>query len=219
MSCRVGPGLLVALFVEIAWLAAACGGGETSGDPEHFTKFADRIAQAAEKGDVAFFTGRVEGTTYTCTEDDVTGTPAPGGPQLDLCLEPGQQFESVFVGGYPFGQARTTTERLVQDLTRFFRDAQADQEDEYGPGRVRLYATAASAPADEPRREIAVLTALHPSRELTATPVARAVRALYFQYLDGRWVITGAVLAGPPLAVDLLEASLVPSYLEEWKKR
>ena len=70
--------------------AAACAdGGDDGRDPEDFAAFADRIAQAAERGDTAFFADRVQGDTRTCTEGDVEASMAPDAPPQPICTEVG----------------------------------------------------------------------------------------------------------------------------------
>jgi len=222
MSCSLAGRLLAAALCALVVLTVACGGGGDGGaerDPQDFSKFLDKLASAAKEADVEFFTSRVPGKPYTCTELDASTTPVPGGPELPLCLTAGEQFQSVFLAGYPFGRALTTTERLSTDLQAFFREAQPDEEDGYGPGGVRLFAAAVSEQEGQPRYDVALITALHPSRGLTAEPLARAVRALYFERAGERWVIAGEIAAGPPLAVDLLDAQLVPkTILQNWQR-
>jgi hypothetical protein len=217
MSSRAIAGLLLAVALVAFGSAVACdSNGNGGADPEEFDKFADKIADAAKDGNVDFFLERLGGETYTCTEDDARYTPAPGQPELDLCLTPGQQFESVFLLPYPGLPLLTSEERLGQDISNFFKLALADAEpDQYGPGGPRLYATARPGEGEDQSRYVSLLTGIVKSEQV-ANEQGRAVRALYWEYQSGRWGIVGEVGALPPLAVDLIEPSLVPTFLTEW---
>jgi hypothetical protein len=217
MSSRT-LGLLAALVLAALLGAGSCGGdGDDGTEPEDFAKFADKIADAAKEGDIEFFLARLGGEPYTCTEDDARYTPAPGGPETELCLRAGEQFDGVFLGSYPGASFLTTEERLGQDIRRFFELASPDEEDQYGPGGARLYAIAKPGEGEDPARRVSLLTALIPTT-LVASPYGRTVRALYWEYQAARWMIVGEVGALPPLAVDLIEPSLVPRFLSDWTR-
>ena len=204
--------MVVALASALAGAACASGGG----DPEDFAKFADEIAGAAEGGDIAFFADRVEGKPYVCTEEDVEASTGPEAPPEPICLEAGYEFEAVPISNYGTRGTITTPEVLARDVQRFFEDALGDMDDRYGPGAVRLYATAIPSRPGAPEVGVrsAILTAL---QDYQGQP-ARYVRALDFEYVDGRWVITGETIAGFPVAVDLLEPSSAGLLYAEWTK-
>ena len=192
---------------------AACGGGDGR-DPEDFAKFADQIASAAEEGDTAFFTERILGETHTCTEEEVAISTGPDGPPEPICLEVGFEFESVVITGYPVTDNIRTPEVLARDIERLFGDALLDEEDQYGPGAVRLYATAIPIRPPEPGASLhtAIITAIHDFSELPR----RASRGLNFEYIDGHWMIRSEMAANFQLAVEMLEPTIAILVYEEW---
>lgn len=217
MNYRSIAGLLaVAALVALAGAAACDSDDSGTADPESFEDFADDIAGAAEDGDAAFFIERLGGDLYVCSEDDARYTPEVGGPELDLCLTAGEQFDSVFLAPYPGPSLLTSKERLGEDIQAFFNLAAPDERDQYGDGGTRLWATATAAEAETPQK-VSLLTALIETT-LVATPYGRVARALYWEYRGGRWVIVGEVGALPPLAVDLIEPTLVPSFLADYQR-
>ncbi len=201
---------LAALLVVLSGLAAACGGG--SGESEDFNAFAKKVADAAERGDVAFFADRVQGTPHTCTEDEVAQSMGPDAPTNPICLEAGFEFDQVYITNYGAPGNVTTVDDLVNDLQLFFQGAVAAQEDGYGPGAVRLYATA--RPNDSEDAHTAVLTALLEAGGVTG----RAMRGIDFRLVDGRWVIPGETAASFPTAVDLLEPSTATLLYQDWSR-
>jgi hypothetical protein len=215
MSSRAVVGLLAIIAVVGLAALAACGGGDDGSDSEDFAEFADKIADATEDGNVDFFLERLGGKTHVCTEDELRYTPTVGEPEIDLCLEEGDQFEEVFLAPYPGLPLLTSEERLGEDISRFFDLVLPDQEDRYGPGGARLYATARPGEGEDQSRRVSLLTGIIAS-DLVAGDQGRAVRALYWEYDGTRWVIVGEVGAVPPLAVDLIEPNLVPTFLADW---
>ena len=203
--------LAVAVAATALLAGAACG---DSGEPEEFAKFADKVADAVEEGDVVFFTGRVQGESYTCTEEDVRASTGPEAPPQPICLEVGYEFEAVAIANYGTAGTITTPKVLIGDIQRFFQGALPGQEDDYGPGAVRLYATAIPnrRGAAEAGVHTAILTAI---QDFQGQP-RRFARAIDFEYIDGRWMITGETTAGFPIAVDLLEPSSAAAIYDEW---
>lgn len=209
--------LLIAFCVAAgtALFAVACGGD--NGEPEDFAKFADKIAKAAEDGDVAFFADRVVSTPYTCSQEEVDISTGPDAPPEPICLEAGYTFNSVYIQDYP-GSTQTTLVRVLkQDFQKFFKDALPAQSDQYGPGTVRLYATGASIQPPATGRDVhsAILA------EIQQTPVGvigRTVRGIDFEYVAGRWVIPGETASTFPTAAELLEASTAAPLYANWTR-
>lgn len=210
----MGARWLALLTVALALVGvAACGGGGGR-DPEDFATFADQIARAAEQGDTAFFTERVLGETHICTEEEVAGSTGPDAPPEPICLEVGFEFESVVITGYPVTDNIRTPEVLARDIERLFGGALLDEEDQYGPGAVRLYATAIPSRSPDPGASLqtAIITAIH---DFSGLP-RRAARGLNFEYIDGHWMIRSEMSAGFQLAVEMLEPSIAVLVYEEW---
>lgn len=192
---------------------AACGGGDGR-DPEDFATFADQIARAAEQGDTAFFTDRILGDTHVCTEEEVAGSTGPDAPPDPICLEVGFEFEAVVITGYPVTDNIRTPEVLARDIERLFEDALLGEEDQYGPGAVRLFATAKPSRSPDPGATLhtAIITAIHQFSDLSR----RAARGLNFEYIEGRWMIRSEMAADFQLAVEMLEPSIAILVYEEW---
>lgn len=210
-----GRWLVLSAAALAALVALACGGDE-GGEPTEFAKFADRIARAVEERDVAFFTQRVRGQPHTCTREEVEANQGPNPPPRPLCLEVGFQFEQVYISTYAAQGSFTSKESLIADLDSFFQQALANEEDQYGPGAVRLYATAVpeEAGGPSPSRHTALLTAI---LEVNGQR-GRHVRGIDFTYKDGRWIIPGETVAGFPVAVELLEPSSADLIYEGWRR-
>ena len=210
----MGARWLALLTIALALVGvAACGGGDGR-DPEDFATFADQIARAAEQGDTAFFTERVLGETHICTEEEVAISTGPDAPPQPICLEVGFEFDAVVITGYPVTDNIRTPEVLARDIERLFGDALLNEEDQYGPGAVRLYATATPSRSAGPGAglDTAILTAIH---DFSGLP-RRAARGLNFEYIDGRWMIRSEMAADFQLAVEMLEPSIAVLVYEEW---
>jgi hypothetical protein len=201
-------------LATLALFAAA--GCRDGGDPEDFESFAGRVARAAERGDTDFFAERVEGRPYTCSEADVEASTGPDAPEEPICLEVGHEFEAVPIDNYGAAGTITTPAVLIRDIERFFDQALPEAEDDFGSGAVRLYATAVPQrqPGTASPLRTAVLTSL---QEFQGAP-RRFVRALDFEFLDGRWVIRSETTAGFPIATDLLRPNTAVLLYEEWKE-
>ena len=194
---------------------SACNSGDDS-DPEDFAAFAAKVAQAVDDGDVDFFADRVEGTPHTCTADEVAESTGANAPDKPICLQEGLVFDEVYIFNYGAPANHTTVDDLINDLQLYFDDAIPQQEDAYGPGAVRLYATArpGEPTADGAEAHTAILTALHNRNSI----VGRTVRGIDFAFVDGRWVIPGETAASFPTAVDLLEPSSAVILYQDWAK-
>lgn len=215
MSCSAALRFLVVAAIGLT-LAAACGGGgsDDDSDPVDFAEFTQQIASAVESKDTAFFTGRIRGHPYVCTEEDVAASTGPDAPGGAICLEVGQQFEAVSITNYG-AQGRITTPRaLAGDFEAFFEDALPEESDNYGTGEVVFYATAVPVDAPEDTTlHTAIITAIH---DLPDT--GRVMRGIDFEFVEGRWVIPSEATAGFPISVDLLEPSLATVIYRDWEK-
>lgn len=210
--------MLAALAAVIVFsiLLIVDGDGDGDPDPVAFADFIDSIARAAEDGDAAFFIDRVQGIPIVCTEADVAAAQGPDAPPQPVCTEVGIEFEAIAITNYGAAGAVVTPGVLITDIRRFFADALEDEEDEYGVGAVRLFATATPLTLGDPTGNVhtAILTSVE---ELFGRP-GRFVRALDFTFIDGRWVIQSETTASFPIAVDLLkETTAVPLY-QEWER-
>jgi hypothetical protein len=170
--------------------------GET-GDMEGFRAFAQSIAQAAAGHDVAFFTGRVKGEPYTCTEGDVVGV-GLGGAEPGLCKEIGQQVDLVPICHWQSECVYTLPGDLTAEIEGYFAQALPGESDSQGTGEVRLFAIGTTQPGLYEGRttlRTAILTAIAP---LTGRPDGAPVRTALgvdFEYVDSNWVIRGMLLA------------------------
>lgn len=215
--CDAWWGPVAALLLGAVSLAAtllvACGGGD---EPKDFAQFADQIAAAAREGDVDFFLERIEGTPYTCSATEVAQSRGPDAPERPICLRTGFTFNSVYIQNYPGATQTTTPDVLADDLRAYFKDAVKSASDEYGPGAVRLYATGACIQPPCSGRQVrsAILTAIHEQ----VFGEQRTVRGLDFEYVDGRWVLTGASAASFPTAAEYLNASTAAPLYNDWTR-
>jgi hypothetical protein len=205
---------LVALAAALVIALGACSSDDS--DPVDFAEFAAQVAEAAEEGNVDFFSTRVEGTPHECTPEEVAESTGPNAPANPICIQEGLVFDEVYIINYGGPPNYTTEDDLIDDFTGYFDEAIEGQQDEYGPGAVRLYATArpGEEPADGSEVHTALLTALH---EQNGT-VGRTVRGIDFVYVDGRWVIPGETAASFPTAVDLIEPSSAVILYQDWAK-
>jgi hypothetical protein len=206
---------LAAMSVVLVVGLSACSSSGSS-DPQDFAAFAAKVAKAAQDGDVEFFADRVAGVPHTCTADEVAESTGPNAPKNPICVEEGFEFDQVYIVNYGAPANATTEDDLINDLQLYFDQAIPQQDDAYGPGAVRLYATARpdEPPADGPEVHTAILTALHNRNSL----VGRTVRGIDFELVDGRWVIPGETAASFPTAVDLLEPSSAVILYQDWAK-
>ena len=218
----MAKGWLLAAAAALILLGAACGAGggsddgEATRDPEDFREFAEQIARAAEEGNVAFFGSRVLGDHRTCTEADVEAARGPNAPPEPVCTEVGLEYDAVVVTNYGASGATLTADALIRDIQTFFEDAIPTAEDKYGPGGVRLYATAVPQGSREEGKVIhtAILTGLYNFIGLNA----RYVRALDFEHTDGQWRIRSETTASFPTAVDLLEPVSALFLYDDWTR-
>jgi hypothetical protein len=107
-------------------------------DPGDFGEFADLVAQAAEVQDTAFFAGRVEGRSYTCSEADFAQEGLGPASEPGLCQEMGQQVEVVEHWYWRSEGLLMRPSTLVTAIEDYFSKALPEEEDDYGPGAVRL---------------------------------------------------------------------------------
>ena len=223
--------LVISALATGSLLLAACGGEEeeeplpltptpapgtpaSATDPEDFGEFADLVGRAVAEQDTAFFADRVKGRAYTCTESDV-GSEAWGIEQ-DLCQEVGQRVDVVEHGYWRSEGLLRRPESMATAIADYFASALPAEGDGYGSGAVQLYATGITR-SSEPGRgyNAAVLTAITPVGEEPASKPARTARGVNFEYVDGRWVITGMLWADV-LAEELLSAETAP--YDGWKR-
>jgi hypothetical protein len=183
-------------------------------DPEDFGEFADLVAQAAEVQDTAFFAGRVEGRSYTCSEADFAQEGLGPASEPGLCQEIGQQVEAVEHWYWRSEGLLMRPSSLVTAIEDYFSKALPEEEDDYGPGAVRLYAIGKTRSADPERTyKAAILTAITPDG--AASEPVRTVRAILLQYVESRWVIRGMEFATVG-AEEFLSPETAP--FDEWER-
>ena len=211
---------LLPVATTLILLAAACGGGNDDGDasrdPEDFATFAEQIASAAEEGNIVFFGSRVLGDHRTCTEADVEAARGPNAPPEPVCTEVGLEYDAIVINNYGAAGATITANALIRDIQKFFEDALPRAADKYGPGGVRLYATAVPEGSEEQGNVLhtAILTGIYNFIGLEG----RYLRGLDFEYVDGRWRIRSETAASFPTAVDLLEPISAVSLYDDWAR-
>jgi hypothetical protein len=186
----------------------------TDTDPSDFKEFADLVADVAEEHNTAYFADRVQGETYTCTELDVSGE-GLGGAGPGLCKEVGQQFDLVLLGYWLSEGIFTRPEAMATDIDDYFRRALPGENDDFGSGDVQLYAIAGTPLFGEPQPgrtfRAAILTSITSGAGPTGEP-ARTARGIHFEYVEGRWVIRGMLVANE----DLLGPETAP--YREWEQ-
>jgi hypothetical protein len=201
----------------VVLVVAADDGDDTSYrtdvDTPNFEEFAPRAAEAAERGDITFFTDRVFGTTQTCTEADVE---ASQNNPTAICNEVGQQFQAVAINGYGGSGVVTTADSVKQEIAALFDEALPDTEDSKGDGGTRLYATAFDEELQLPDRptHTALLTSLI---NVAGTP-GRTVVGVDFSWDGDRWVVESILTANFPIASELLDETQSRSVYEQWEK-
>jgi len=177
-------------------------------DPQDFAEFADLVARAVAEQDTAFFADRVKGRAYSCTEADI-GSEAWGIEQ-GVCQEVAQQVDVVEFGYWRSEGLLKRPDSMVTAIADYFASALPGENDGYGTGAVQLYATGTTR-SSEPSLtyRAAILTAITPVGEGAASKPVRTARGVNFQYVDGRWAITGMLWADV-LAEELLSAETAP---------
>lgn len=227
--------LLVSALVVGASLLAACEGEEeeqalsptsqptsastetpgtpaATGDPQDFAEFAGSIGRAVADRDATFFAHRVKGRAYTCSEIDLG--PDAWGIVAGMCQEVGQQVEVVEHGYWRSEGILARPLSMAEAIADYFASVLAAESDGYGSGAVQLYATGIARASElHGTYRTAILTAITPVGE--AGKPTRTVRGVNFEYVDGRWVITGMLYADV-LAEELLSAEAAP--YDDWKK-
>jgi len=233
MKCVRGHAVMVAALMAALLVLTACGAEEereaaaptipaatqeapatpaAGADREDFAGFADLVAGAVEEQDTSFFTDRVKGRTYTCTEVDVPGE--GWGIEQGLCQEVGQQVEVVDHWFWRSEGLLVRPEAIGREIDKYFSKALPEEDDDYGTGAVRLYATGETRSTDPGRiYKVAILTAITPDGP--ASEPVRTVRGILFQYVEGRWVIRGMEFA-TVLAEELLSPETAP--FAEWER-
>ena len=208
--------LAAVIVFSILLIVNGNGDGDEGPDPVAFADFIDSIARAAEEGDTAFFTDRVQGIPSICTEADVAAAQGPNAPTQPVCTEAGIEFEVVSITNHGASGQRVTPGVLINDIRSFFADALADEEDEYGVGSVRLFATATPLTLGEPTGDVhsAILTFIDDASGVSG----RFVRGLDFTFIEGRWVIQSATVSVFPLAVELLDPLASGGLYEDWTR-
>jgi hypothetical protein len=191
---------------------------EGEADSPDFREFAGLVARAAQEHNTAFFADRVKGEIYTCTESDVSGE-GLGGAGPDLCKESGQQLDLVLLGYWLSEGVYTRPDAIVRDIENYFANALPGEKDQYGTGDVRIYAIGAR-PAREFGRtlRVAILTSITSRIGAQAGEPVRTVRRIDFQYVEGRWLIRGMLVADG-MADGLLSPDhpFAPPYTE-WER-
>jgi hypothetical protein len=185
-------------------------------DPQDFAVFADDIARAVAEQDVEFFTSRVKGRTYTCAETDFTEEGLGRAVAEGICQEVGQQVEVVLHAFWHSEGVSVWPEQTKTAIEDYFFSALPGEQDDYGTGAVQLYATGTTlAPGPTLTYEAAILTAITPRGGGAASEPVRTARGIYFEYVEGRWVIRGMLFANV-LAEELLSPETAP--YDEWER-
>ena len=185
-----------------------------SADSEDFMEFADVVAQAVEVQDMAFFAGRVKGRSYTCSEADFAQEGLGPASEPGLCQEMGQQAEVVEHWYWPSEGLLMRPTSLVTAIEDYFSKALPEEDDDYGPGAVRLYAIGKTRSTDPERTyKAAILTAITPDGP--ASEPVRTVRGILLQYVESRWVIRGMEFATVG-AEGFLSPETAP--FDEWER-
>jgi hypothetical protein len=185
----------------------------TDVDTEDFAEFAPRVAEAAERGDIAFITDRVIGTTHTCTEEEVAASET--NPDA-ICAEVGQQFQSAVINGYGSQGAVTTADGVKAEIAALFNESLAGTEDSKGDGATRLYATAIDEELQLPDRP--THTALLTSMTSVAGSPGRTVIGVDFTWNGEQWVIESILTANFPIGSELLDATQSRAVYEQWEQ-
>ena len=182
-------------------------------DPQDFAEFADLIAQAVAEGDSSFFAERVKGATYTCTQNDI-GAEVEGIEQ-GLCQNVGQQLDLVQFGYWRSEGLLRRPVAMASQIEIYFIYALPEENDSYGTGAVRLYAIGTGRSSDGQTFRAAILTAITGRPEASAIKPARTARGIHFEYVEGRWLIRGMLVADV-LAEELLSPETAP--YTEWEQ-
>ncbi len=213
-----GRSAIVLILSVLLLLVIACGGGNGENgngpEPAEFQEFAKQIARAAEEGTTPFFTERVRGETHVCTPAEIEASADADIRGEPLCQNAGDSFEEVLITNYGSRGIVTDVGTLISDVEAFFEAALPDEEDEYGPGSVRLYATAIPSDPVDPTQDLhtAILAAVIDQSGVRG----RAVRGIDFEYIDGRWLIPSETTAAFPIAAELLEPLSARSIYDDW---
>jgi len=191
-------------------------------DSPVFEDFADQVDGAVRRGDSDFFAARA-GDEVQCTgleEPPLEGTeqmphPCLGQPAgVALRVIESREAESGFGG-------LLTNDEYAEILGEWFGGAVPEQADDFGDGAPALHAIV-TWHSDSPLASVswgAVLTGIVRLEGMEA-PV-RSARVLGFEFVDGRWWLTGELVAWlfewSPEAAEIWLSGGCESCYDEWE--
>jgi hypothetical protein len=185
--------LILAAASLLVALAGACGGGDSGSedsDAGGFRAFAAQIQQALDANDSSFFAERMLLDRGTCEPADLT----PGIGQRP-CTAAGAPWEGFRAGFWRSDGFYITGEGAISGFEEFFADRLPDASDDFGDGKLRVYALEPGAEA-----AAAIVTALiERPADFAGDGPLRVVAVMSWSKVDGQWrwtsLLRAAVLA------------------------
>lgn len=182
--------------------------GETGG-LSGFMAFAGELDAELRAGNIDAIIDRLNAEPYTCTEDDF-GEGA-GRPACDFA---GQQFDGFLTATWRSEGSLAPVERTEEFLRSFMDSVLPDEQDQYGTGEARVYATAAG---EEPYKLVITAIIDRPEEFGGGGPI-RVSLVLPWQFEDGRWqaesLLVAYVLGEEFLEPNPESSPIVPGWEE-----
>ena len=173
-----------------------------------FRAFAVRVEAALAGSDGLFFEDSGLETDLVCAGDEELG-PCAG-------QAAGTAFRGIPQGIFQSDAFFLTSPDEYSDaLVEWFGSAQPELEDDYGDGSVALYALA-HQPSDRGGEEAyqAIITAIVTS----SAESIRQARILSFRFVDGRWRLTGEILANLPQTAEAFLSGECDDCYDRWER-
>ena len=180
-----------------------------SGGVAGFMDFAGTLDSELRQGNIDAIIDRLAAEPYTCTDDDF-GEGA-GRPACDFA---GQQFDGFLTSTWRSEGSLAPVERTEEFLRSFMAAVLPGEQDQYGTGEARVYATAAG---EEPYKLVITAIIERPQGYGGDGPM-RVSLVLPWQFEDGSWqaesILIAYVLGEEFLEPNPESSPLVPGWEE-----
>ncbi len=178
-----------------------------SGGVAGFKDFAGALDSELRQGNIDAIIERLAAEPYTCTENDMGE--GLGRPACDFA---GQQFNGFLLSNWRSEGSLAPVERTEELLRSFMAAVLPGEQDQYGSGEARVYATAAGA---EPYKLVITAIVERPEGFDPGDPI-RVSLVIPWQYDGSQWqaveVMVAYVLGEEFLEPNPESSALVPGW-------